>query len=123
MLLKIQKVEKHVQSVIIDVLEKLHKNIELISSLRCSCDWKVVSFSVTPKDQEKILEIEKRIGKELEVMEVDENEHILPLMMTVSVGKKQIEMNLEDQGFFDRHEQYVMKKKRKLESSNCSSIS
>ena len=75
---------------------------------------------MTPKDQKVILEIEKRIGKELEVMAIDEEKHILPLMMTVSVGKKQIEMKLDDKGFFDRHEHYVERRKRKHDSSTNS---
>ena len=52
-------------------------------------------------------------------MEVDEEEHILPIMMEVTVGKRKADMNLDKREFFAKHDKYKQKRKRrKLDSKH-----
>ena len=76
--------------------------------------------SVTPNDREKVAKIEERIKKQLEVIEIDEEEHILPLMMEVNVGKRKSEMSLDKKDFFAKHMKYKAKKRRKLTAESNS---
>lgn len=84
---------------------------------RAGAKGRAITF-VSPHDEENVLNIEKRIKKELEVFELDEEEHILPVMMEVNVGKRKAEMSLDKQEFFSKHTKHKQSKKLKLEQNS-----
>ncbi len=69
------------------------------------------------------MNIENRVGIELEEMKVDEEEHILPVMMQVTVGKRKADLQLDRGEFFGKLMKRKQAKHRKLETATSSATS